>query len=43
MTKTYHRHRRLLRARSERPHRRCTADRDNEFSSSDTDCHLTLQ
>jgi hypothetical protein len=35
------RHRRLLRARGERPSRR-TGKRSNEFSSPDADCHVTL-
>ena len=36
------RHRRLLRARGERPCRR-TGKRSNEFSSPDADCHVTLR
>jgi hypothetical protein len=31
----------LLRPRRERPHR-CTAERSNQFSPSDLDCHVTL-
>src|SRR5215472_12910252 len=36
-----HRHRRLLRPRCERPRGRA-AERDNEFSPSNVDCHVTL-
>jgi hypothetical protein len=32
----------LLRARHERPSRRCAAERDYEFSPSNVDCHETL-
>src|SRR5215831_6961959 len=39
-----HRHRRLLRARRERPRRRRAAEqRGQEFSSSDVACHVTLR
>ena len=40
--KSNHRHRRLLRARHERPPSRA-AKRGYEFSPSDLDCHVTLQ
>ena len=33
----------LLRARSERPNNRRTAERGNEFSPSDVNCHATLR
>src|SRR5262245_43968180 len=32
----------LLRARPERPRRRCTAERDQQFPPSDGDCHTPL-
>jgi hypothetical protein len=38
---TDHRHRRLLRARSERPRHR-TAERGYQFPPLDLDCHVTL-
>jgi hypothetical protein len=38
---TYHRHRRLLTARRDRPRRR-TAERGYEFPPSNVDCHVTL-
>jgi hypothetical protein len=41
--KPNHRHRRLLRARCERPRSRCAAQCEYEFSPSDVDCHATLQ
>ena len=37
-----HRHRRLLRARRERPRSCCAAQCEYEFSPSDVDCHATL-
>src|SRR5262249_59201317 len=36
-------HHRLLRARCERPRRRCAAERRQEFSPSDVACHVTLR
>src|SRR6516164_4595069 len=38
-----HRHRRLLRARRERPRSRAAEKRGKEFSSSDVACHVTLR
>jgi hypothetical protein len=35
-----HWHRRLLRARSERPRNGCTTERANELPPSDAECHL---
>ena len=38
--KADHRHRRLLRARRERPRRRRTAEQRDELAASDESCHL---
>src|SRR5262249_45899190 len=40
--KPYHRHRRLLRARRERPRGRRTAECSQQFPPSDGDCHTPL-
>src|SRR5215216_6311588 len=39
---SYHRHRRLLPPRRERPDRRPTAEQRDEIPTPDVDCHATL-